>query len=227
MSESVSTSCAMLDKTTHMTPVKRDPQVNPVEESTMKIYRTAIFAWSPTSPLPLIATDTVAGALNESFSNDSQLEIWEPAFASQHEYYGTDDSSPKGVVKDTTRCVVQWLFTPRSRDGSPFPSPPGSTILHGDKCTSTARLASSPPVWETANSFSGTQPSLWNIQSRRTPMAHIFLINSPFFASVPRKPSSCATPFIQAPCAASISTPSRQTFCRRVPSTEKLVSLSS
>ncbi|KAL4065959.1 hypothetical protein J3A83DRAFT_4432363 [Scleroderma citrinum] len=69
----------------------------------MKIRRTATFAWSPTSSLPVIATGTVSGALDESFSNESQLEIWEPTFTSQHEYYGTDDSPPKGVVKDTSR----------------------------------------------------------------------------------------------------------------------------
>ena len=140
----------------------------------MKIYRTATFAWSPTSPLPLIATGTVAGALDESFSNESQLEIWEPAFASQHEYYGTDDSNPKGVVKDTSRCVVQRLLTPRSRDGSLSPFAPGSTVLHGDRCTRTARLASSLLVWKTANSSSGTQQRLWNIQSKKTPMTHTF-----------------------------------------------------
>ena len=112
-------------------------------------------------------------------------------------------------------CVVQWLLTLRSRDGSPSPSPPGSTVLYGDRCTRTALLALSPLVWKTANSSSGTQQRLWNIQSRKTPMAHTFLNNLPFFASVPRKPSSRATPFIRAQYVASISTASRQTFCCR------------
>lgn len=43
-----------------------------------EIHRTSTFAWSPFASLPLLATGTVAGALDESFSNESQLEIWAP-----------------------------------------------------------------------------------------------------------------------------------------------------
>ncbi|CAD6913139.1 unnamed protein product [Tilletia controversa] len=46
------------------------------------IPRTATFAWSPyelTSEVhPYLATGTVAGALDESFSNESTLELWQP-----------------------------------------------------------------------------------------------------------------------------------------------------
>ncbi|KIJ63089.1 hypothetical protein HYDPIDRAFT_182419 [Hydnomerulius pinastri MD-312] len=70
-----------------------------------EIQRTATFAWSPTSSLPLIATGTVAGALDESFSNESQLEIWQPDFMNKNEFYlGAEvDSKPKGFVTDTSR----------------------------------------------------------------------------------------------------------------------------
>ncbi|KAG8216349.1 hypothetical protein J3R82DRAFT_6428 [Butyriboletus roseoflavus] len=70
-----------------------------------EIYRTATFAWSPTSTLPFIATGTVSGALDESFSNESQLEIWQPDFMNKHEIYlGADvDSKPSGFVTDTSR----------------------------------------------------------------------------------------------------------------------------
>ncbi|KAH7882294.1 transport protein [Phlebopus sp. FC_14] len=70
-----------------------------------EIHRTATFAWSPTASLPLIATGTVAGALDESFSNESQLEIWQPDFMNKNEFYlGAElDSRPKGVVTDTSR----------------------------------------------------------------------------------------------------------------------------
>lgn len=45
------------------------------------ISRTATFAWDNTSSsAPLLATGAVAGALDESFSNESQLEIWQPDF---------------------------------------------------------------------------------------------------------------------------------------------------
>ncbi|KAF9235609.1 hypothetical protein BU15DRAFT_89522 [Melanogaster broomeanus] len=70
-----------------------------------EIHRTATFAWSPTSSLPLIATGTVAGALDESFSNESQLEIWQPDFMNKSEFYlGADvGSKPIGIVTDTSR----------------------------------------------------------------------------------------------------------------------------
>jgi protein transport protein SEC31 len=51
-----------------------------------EIHRTATFAWSPTSPLPFLATGTAAGALDASFSNESKLEIWAPDFLDKDEY---------------------------------------------------------------------------------------------------------------------------------------------
>ena len=45
------------------------------------IQRTAVPIWSPTSlssPTPLLATGTVSGALDASFSSDSLLELWDP-----------------------------------------------------------------------------------------------------------------------------------------------------
>ncbi|RDB18645.1 Protein transport protein SEC31 [Hypsizygus marmoreus] len=70
-----------------------------------EIHRTSTFAWSPTASLPLLATGTVAGALDESFSNESQLEIWAPNFLDRDEYDlgGVGQNGPKGIVKDTSR----------------------------------------------------------------------------------------------------------------------------
>ncbi|PFH49472.1 hypothetical protein AMATHDRAFT_76183 [Amanita thiersii Skay4041] len=70
-----------------------------------EIYRTSTFAWSPTASLPLLATGTVAGALDESFSNESRLEIWEPDFLAREEFHlGRDDEhGPKHVVRDSSR----------------------------------------------------------------------------------------------------------------------------
>ena len=46
------------------------------------ISRTATFVWDQSSSsAPLIATGAVAGALDESFSDESQLEIWAPDFS--------------------------------------------------------------------------------------------------------------------------------------------------
>ncbi|KAF5386280.1 hypothetical protein D9757_008596 [Collybiopsis confluens] len=67
------------------------------------MFTTSTFAWSPYASLPLLATGTVAGALDESFSNESQLEIWAPDFLDKHELdLGTPgQNGPKGFVKDT------------------------------------------------------------------------------------------------------------------------------
>lgn len=51
------------------------------------IPRTATFAWSPASlqtEEPYIATGTVAGALDENFSNESVIEIWKPDYGSNN-----------------------------------------------------------------------------------------------------------------------------------------------
>ncbi|KAF2479071.1 hypothetical protein BDY17DRAFT_48665 [Neohortaea acidophila] len=41
------------------------------------IERTAVFAWSPTSHLPLLATGTKVGALSDDFSGETKLELWD------------------------------------------------------------------------------------------------------------------------------------------------------
>ena len=70
-----------------------------------EVHRTATFAWSPFASLPLLATGTVAGALDESFSNESQLEIWAPDFLDKNEFdLGLPDShGPDGHVADNAR----------------------------------------------------------------------------------------------------------------------------
>lgn len=72
-----------------------------------EIHRTSTFAWSPLPSIPLLATGTVAGALDESFSNESQLEIWAPDFLNKQEYDlgGEGQPGPRGVIRDTARCV--------------------------------------------------------------------------------------------------------------------------
>ena len=43
----------------------------------LEIPRTAAFAWSSGSRSPLLATGTKAGAVDEGFSNETQLELWD------------------------------------------------------------------------------------------------------------------------------------------------------
>jgi protein transport protein SEC31 len=70
-----------------------------------EIYRTSTFAWSPFPGLPLIATGTVAGALDASFSNDSQLEIWDPDFLDKAAFgFGAEGQpGPKGIISTSSR----------------------------------------------------------------------------------------------------------------------------
>lgn len=72
-----------------------------------EIHRTSTFAWSPLSA-PLLATGTVAGALDESFSNDSQLEIWGLDFLNKQEYDlgGEGQHGPRGSVTNSSRSAV-------------------------------------------------------------------------------------------------------------------------
>ncbi len=42
-----------------------------------EIPRTATFAWSPGSSLPLVATGTRAGAVDADFYNETVLELWD------------------------------------------------------------------------------------------------------------------------------------------------------
>lgn len=79
-----------------------------------EIHRTSTFAWSPSPSLPLLATGTVAGALDESFSNNGQLEIWAPDFLDKHEYdLGAEgQAGPRASITTTSRFNrLAWGYT--------------------------------------------------------------------------------------------------------------------
>jgi hypothetical protein len=42
-----------------------------------EIPRTAAFAWSPGSDVPLVVTGTRAGAVDADFSDETKLELWD------------------------------------------------------------------------------------------------------------------------------------------------------
>ena len=84
-----------------------------------EIRRTSTFAWSPSPSLPLLATGTVAGALDESFSNNGQLEIWAPDFLDKNEYSlgGEGQTEAKASVTTTSRFNrLAWGYTDGGRD---------------------------------------------------------------------------------------------------------------
>lgn len=79
-----------------------------------EIHRTSTFAWSPSPSLPLLATGTVAGALDESFSNNGQLEIWAPDFLDKNEYdLGAEgQAGPRASITTTSRFNrLAWGYT--------------------------------------------------------------------------------------------------------------------
>ncbi|OCH86016.1 hypothetical protein OBBRIDRAFT_783955 [Obba rivulosa] len=84
-----------------------------------EIHRTSTFAWSPSPSLPLLATGTVAGALDESFSNNGQLEIWAPDFLDKNEYDlgGEGQAGPKASITTSSRFNrLAWGYTDGGRE---------------------------------------------------------------------------------------------------------------
>jgi hypothetical protein len=55
----------------------------------------------------------VAGALNESFSNESQLKIWAPDFLDKNKYNlgGEGHAGPKNIVAGNSRCKLDFVIT--------------------------------------------------------------------------------------------------------------------
>lgn len=74
-----------------------------------EIQRTATFAWGTSaSSLPLLATGTISGALDETFSNVGHLEIWAPEFFGADspeglELGGEGQPGPKGSISTNSR----------------------------------------------------------------------------------------------------------------------------
>ena len=71
------------------------------------VSRTATFAWDlASSSSPLIATGAISGALDETFSNDSDLEIWAPDFGEgQGMRLGGEGKIAEGKITVGSRCV--------------------------------------------------------------------------------------------------------------------------
>lgn len=73
-----------------------------------EIHRTATFVWSPASQLPVLATANATAIVEDLFSSDCRLEIWQPDFMNPHEFQlGADPGSkPKGVVTENSRYAT-------------------------------------------------------------------------------------------------------------------------
>jgi protein transport protein SEC31 len=60
----------------------------------------------------MLASGTVAGALDESFSSESQLEIWAPDFMDKAEYDlgGVEQKGPLGSVTTSSRYGALYFL---------------------------------------------------------------------------------------------------------------------
>ncbi|CAO1624180.1 unnamed protein product [Parajaminaea phylloscopi] len=76
------------------------------------IPRTATFAWSPATldePSPYVASGTVAGALDESFSNESVLEIWQPEYSTSTSSTSASAASLEPIATAPTSAKLNRL----------------------------------------------------------------------------------------------------------------------
>lgn len=82
-----------------------------------EIPRTATFAWSHGAlPQTLLATGTVSGALDETFSNVGQLEIWEPV--QFHSDSPSSQPQPRGTISTNARFNRLAWSAPTATQGS-------------------------------------------------------------------------------------------------------------
>ncbi|BFZ64453.1 protein transport protein S31 [Saitoella coloradoensis] len=73
-----------------------------------QVPRTATFAWSPTTGLPLLASGTVAGAVDADFSNTTELEIWDLNLLDQSQEAFELKSSSGKVSTDARFYDLAW-----------------------------------------------------------------------------------------------------------------------
>jgi protein transport protein SEC31 len=100
-----------------------------------EIPRTAAFAWSPGSAPPLLATGTRAGAVDDDFSNDTNLELWDLQL---DQLDASTDLSPVGTISTDSRCVPHnWTRCSSDTDTD-------STTLHGASRPPTVLVVSLP-----------------------------------------------------------------------------------
>ena len=123
-----------------------------------EIHRTATFTWSPSKNGPLmLASGTVAGALDESFSSESQLEIWTPDFMDSAEYDlgGVEQKGPLGSVTTSSRCVAEMSIYNAWAEGDA-----DLIVCRGGCQTLVVPRVSWLPAWKTENLVFGTQRKL-------------------------------------------------------------------
>ena len=77
-----------------------------------EVPRTAAFAWSPGPAPPFLATGTKAGAVDEGFSNDTQLELWDLDLSSSSS--GKELQPAASIDTDSRFNDIAWTKEPDS-----------------------------------------------------------------------------------------------------------------
>ncbi|KAH8826241.1 SEC31B protein [Flagelloscypha sp. PMI_526] len=67
-----------------------------------QITRTSTFTFSPLHASPLLATGTVSGALDDTFSDESKLEFWKPDFLSSTAPFSLGEEDGEGPIVTVT-----------------------------------------------------------------------------------------------------------------------------
>lgn len=99
-----------------------------------EIPRTAAFAWSPGSDLPLVITGTRAGAVDLEFSDETKLELWDLSLDNLEQgvelqpvaSISTDSRYANMKTVDGTQANVLLLS-----DFTILPGPQPTRITHG------------------------------------------------------------------------------------------------
>ena len=73
-----------------------------------EIPRTATFAWSPGTTSQYLATGTKAGAVDEGFSNDTQLELWDLELGSVNKSLGIKPAA--SISTDSRFNDIAWTI---------------------------------------------------------------------------------------------------------------------
>jgi protein transport protein SEC31 len=68
-----------------------------------EIDRTATVAWSPGQHLPILALGTVSGALDASFSIQTELELFDLNLSSQNNDTASNSCNKKASIPGTSR----------------------------------------------------------------------------------------------------------------------------
>ncbi|KAK9457669.1 hypothetical protein V1511DRAFT_455403 [Dipodascopsis uninucleata] len=155
-----------------------------------EIPRTATFTWSPGPQLPLLATGTVAGAVDADFSSSSSLEIWDLdlidksndrfQITSPKVSVNTDarfhdliwgaisPQHPRGLIAGAQENGVLSLWDPEAL----MKDPTSGVVLRKEAHSGAAKTLDFNPVQSNLLASAGTKGEIfvWDLDKPNTPL---------------------------------------------------------